>query len=157
MGLLQGLAWATVGIGILSSGCVIEEAVDSEPPAMDGTTWGGEDDLECFVGQLCDPLSASSCDETSACKPDHAEFRCMAAGQGSTPPSQGDNCTGTTACGAGLVCVGAADCSAGHKCCLPLCDLSDPGCGGTLGCVPFYESGGQSSCYEHVGVCVLGG
>jgi hypothetical protein len=111
----------------------------------------------------CDPL-IQNCPGDDLCIPIADTFVCVLDASGADAGKAFDPCEFANSCDKGLGCFNPAnamecDANAGG-CCLPFCDLSDPGvkCPGVgQSCVSLYEEGMAPPEFENVGVCAIPG
>jgi hypothetical protein len=128
-----------------------------------------DSEFTCFVSndgvlnlclKICDPL-AQDCAGDDVCIPNpqgQGEFTCVLDASGEEG-QQFDPCEYINSCDAGLFCAlpaNAMECDpAATGCCLPFCDLENPGMcpGAGQSCLAWFEQGTAPPGYETVGYC----
>lgn len=98
----------------------------------------------------CVPSELDACDAPQVCTITAGGiFHCIPA---SGQAGEGEPCASLSACQAGLFCAGSALCEGDAPCCLPFCDLDDPGVCETE-CIPFFTERAPHECYDTLGAC----
>lgn len=110
----------------------------------------------------CDPLLYASCEAGETCATGFSSLEVFSCVPTEGPlGTSGDACADITQCAQGHACLpadvlpfGFCDGNA-SQCCSQLCDLDENyDCGGSMSCLPFYQSPPPG--LEHVGVCAIG-
>lgn len=134
------------------SGCVSDEYVCQQSS-------GGVLGL-CFPN--CDPLG-SDCSQGEVCAPTASSFLCYPLALPATPA--GGACEFANVCEPGTFCanpeiVSVCDEKVVAGCCIPFCNVDDPGItcetfDATTSCLPWWSDGSGPPEHAHVGLCAL--